>query len=610
MKKYFLLVLLFILINQIISQPKCINSQNHCIKCNPITNLCSLCEKSEILTPDENGGCQGKNNCLVGKNYCLICDINDEFCQKCDEGFYPDENGGCSYTNFCKYSYKGECIECKDNYILVGEIYNFKLCKSKNSDDFLNCEKIDAIKGVCEKCEEGYYLNKGDKKCIKIENCKESIFGNCITCITGYYYNKKIDKCIEKTDNLIFCKQTLDDQKCDICDDYHYFDENGICTPTNYCSISINGTCIKCRNGFYLTPNSLCSETDNCFYSDKDTGICSTCDSHFYLDTKDYQCKSNLENNEFKYCTRVENDICSNCEWKYYLGKDLKCSSTMYCAESGNGKCNLCLENYYLGLDNNCIDVENCLYSNNRECIECSKGLYYNRKLKKCLEQKDWEQFKYCKISNLEGTLCAECEKDFYLRKNDSNCFLNTNKDSLYKCAYSDVSGEFCEQYIKGYFLGREDKKCSLIEDCAISEDENKCIKCSSLFCYDVNKNACIDNEKIWDENIKIYFKCNKTNELGNKCEECVDGFEVGEEGYCINTDKCEEMEDGICLRCKGDSDGYLKYYCSNNIFGCVQTINRNCLRCDNITDFNNCTECKEGFSKTFYGACEKEKNK
>ena len=32
-----------------------------------------------------------------------------------------------------------------------------------------------------------------------------------------------------------------------------------------------------------------------------------------------------------------------------------------------------------------------------------------------------------------------------------------------------------------------------------------------------------------------FYFRCNKTNEEGTKCEECLDGYEVGEEGYCID---------------------------------------------------------------------------
>jgi len=588
----------------IIIYPKCIVSQNYCNKCNPLTDLCALCTKLDVLIPDEKGGCIGTKKCIVGKNYCFECETNNELCKKCDEGLYPDENGGCSYTNFCKISYNGECLECIDDFILVGEEYNYKFCKSKISDDFLNCEEIDNKKGGCQKCKEGFYLNVGDRKCIEIENCYESIFGNCVKCMPGFYYNKKLNKCIQKKGDLIFCKQTMDEEKCDICDDYHYFDENGICTFGNFCSESKNGKCIKCMDGYYLTNDNICSITNNCYYSDKDTGICLVCDTHFYLDTKDYKCKTNLEDNNFKYCQKVENNECTTCEWRYELGSDSKCSTTKFCEESENGICNLCIENYYLGLDNNCIDIKNCIYSQNNQCIQCKKGLYYNKKTNKCQEQ-DSEIFNNCKYSNEGGNLCAECEDNFYLRKNDSLCFSNEEKNDLYKCAYSD-NGEICEQCIQGYYLGREDKRCSLIEDCAISEDENNCIKCGTLYCLDVKKQKCVDNDKIFDENIKYYFKCNKTNEEGNKCEECNEGFEVGEDGYCVNVDNCEEEEEGICTKCK-TLNSYIGL-CANKIFGCVETVYKQCLRCDDYMNFNNCTECKEGYVKTFYGGCEIEK--
>ena len=600
------IIFYFLSISQIFSI--CIYNQNHCLKCNPLTNLCSLCENLDVLTPDKYGGCTGTKRCVLGKNYCFDCDENDELCKKCDEGLYPDKNGACSYSNYCKISYKGECLECIEDYILVGEKYNFKFCKSKLSDDFLNCKQINSVEGVCEKCDDGYYLNRGDRKCIKTENCHESIFGNCITCISGYYYNKKLEKCVEKKGNLIFCKQTIEEEKCDICDDYHYLDEKGFCSFSNFCSESVNGTCIKCINDYYLTYNNICSTTNNCFYSDSDTGICSTCDTHYYLDEKDYKCKTNLENNQFKYCVKAKNDICISCEWKYEMGEDSKCSNTKFCFESENGLCNRCLDNYYLGLDNNCIDVEYCLYSNNNVCIQCDKGLYYNRNLRKCLEQ-NLEQFKNCKISNEEGVLCAECENDFYLRKNDSLCFSNINNNNLYKCAYSDNYGEFCEQCIKGYYLGYEDKKCTLIESCAISEDENTCIKCSNLYCLDVKHQQCVENDKIIDENIKFYFKCNKTNEEGDKCQECNYGFDLQEEGFCKNVDSCEEEKEGICIKCKDLDKSSLNGICVNNIFGCIETVNRNCLRCDDFMDFNKCTECKKGYIKTFYGGCELDKS-
>ena len=115
---YQLFILYFYLIfhSKIISSPLCITSEKYCNKCNPLTNQCIKC-KYDIMKPDNNGGCIGNNKCTLGKNYCEECDSGGQFCTVCERGFYPDKNGGCSYTENCKISYKGECLECEDNYI-------------------------------------------------------------------------------------------------------------------------------------------------------------------------------------------------------------------------------------------------------------------------------------------------------------------------------------------------------------------------------------------------------------------------------------------------------------------------------------------------------------
>ena len=61
---FFLLISLFTII-----APKCVDSQNFCSKCNPRTDLCSICIGLDILTPDENGGCTGSKKCKAGKLY-------------------------------------------------------------------------------------------------------------------------------------------------------------------------------------------------------------------------------------------------------------------------------------------------------------------------------------------------------------------------------------------------------------------------------------------------------------------------------------------------------------------------------------------------------------
>ena len=129
-------------------------------------------------------------------------------------------------------------------------------------------------------------------------------------------------------------------------------------------------------------------------------------------------------------------------------------------------------------------------------------------------------------------------------------------------------------------------------------------MECDNFFCLDVKKGICVDNDYIEDESEKIYINCNRTNEEGTACEECLEGYKVGNEGFCIDVEHCEKRENGICVKCKeGD---YLEgtLYCANSVFGCMSTFIQFCVKCDNITDLFSCTECEEGFEVNEYGFC------
>ena len=153
---FYTFYLIFFII-QIIN-PICVESEKYCKKCNSLTNICFKCEYDNLI-PDNNGGCIGAKKCLVGINYCNECNTEGEICNKCEIGYIPDKNGGCSYIENCKISNRGECIECEENFILIGKDLEFKICKNLDIDDFKNCKDIDMQKGVCLRCEEGYFLN-------------------------------------------------------------------------------------------------------------------------------------------------------------------------------------------------------------------------------------------------------------------------------------------------------------------------------------------------------------------------------------------------------------------------------------------------------------------
>ena len=260
-------------------------------------------------------------------------------------------------------------------YILIGKDFELKICKYLNIEDFKNCIEIDKEKGVCQTCEEGYFLNFEDKRCSKTEYCNESIYGNCISCYIGYYLNKKNNTCLLKINNFLYCKQSLDGENCEICDELTHLDKNGTCALSNYCLYSINGKCQKCISNYYLSSYDLiCTTEEFCNKGDKDIGLCAECQTNYYLDTKDYKCKSNQEENDFKYCKKVIDGKCIECIQDYKKSKDSKCTISFNCEEAENGKCILCEENYYLGLDNKCTNVKHCIYSNNDgKCKECKR---------------------------------------------------------------------------------------------------------------------------------------------------------------------------------------------------------------------------------------------
>ena len=590
MKKMLFFSIILLLFEMIYSSPSCIEYKNHCIKCHPTNNLCLQCDK-EIYTPDSNGGCEYYKNCITGNNYCEQCDQDDNICKICENDYFPDEFGGCSYTNNCKISYKGDCLECKEDYILIGQtdvlIEGIRICKSLISEEFKNCESIDIEKGKCNKCKEGYYLNEIDKKCITTKNCKESKFGVCQKCINNYYLDKNADECKEKNELFKNCKETNDGITCSICEDNFYFDENNFCTQVNYCSKSKTAyECEECISGYYLTElGESCTPEINCHYGNRGLGICVVCKDKYYIDIRDGKCKSNIEDDEFKNCYKA-NQICIECINDYFIGGDNMCVLTANCDFSEDGICMRCKENYYLDLDNKCTEVENCIHSFGGHCLECIDNYYYNRRNKTCLIAEGY--FENCK-SGYDDWICDECKNDFYLNQSEYICYSNKEEGDFYKCAKTGLGEDICVECIKGYYLGEKDNKCTKIEGCAISENENKCIECNDNYCLDIKNGICENNEKIIEEEKKFYYKCNETNLEGNACEICLEGYILNENGLCVDEIHCEEKQDNVCVKCQNS-------FCLNNNFGCVYSFYGNCLECNNILDFDICSKCIDGY--------------
>ena len=391
-------IFLLLLLKISLTFQNCIKGSNYCSRCNPVTKLCIECV-SDIYTPDEFGGCKLTKKCERGNHYCLQCSYEDNLCNICDNSYYPDEIGRCSYTDKCQISSKGICLKCREDYILIGitdyiildqsnNIYEgLKMCKSLLSEDFLNCEKISQEKGYCKQCKKGFYLNKGDRKCTDVLNCLESSFGVCKKCIEGYYLDKKENKCLRQNGILNHCQESINSINCDTCENKYFFDENGKCVNTKFCTEgNENGVCIKCLEGYYLSNfDNICTSEKECLNGIYDIGICNLCIDGYYIDYKDGKCKSNQEDNEFKFCKIADNNKCKECIENYHISLDNKCTKAYFCEEVENGICKRCSSNLHLSLDNNCTLTEHCKYTNGNECIECEDKYYYNRNNRTCM---------------------------------------------------------------------------------------------------------------------------------------------------------------------------------------------------------------------------------
>ena len=100
-----------------------------------------------------------------------------------------------------------------------------------------------------------------------------------------------------------------------------------------------------------------------------------------------------------------------------------------------------------------------------------------------------------------------------------------------------------------------------------------------------------------------IYLDCLECDDYldFNKCTKCMEGYELDENGLCIDEEACTSKVGGVCKSCREDW-GYL---CLNDIFGCVEGSSNHCLECNEILELSKCTKCKSGYVLNDFNECE-----
>ena len=95
-----------------------------------------------------------------------------------------------------------------------------------------------------------------------------------------------------------------------------------------------------------------------------------------------------------------------------------------------------------------------------------------------------------------------------------------------------------------------------------------KCLEWGQYYCLDSKTGQCKENDVLENEDKKYYFRCNRTNREGTKCEICDNNLILDENGLCIDYLHCEEKnENGTCKKCQNDNE---ENYCLNKELWCI----------------------------------------
>ena len=276
------------------------------------------------------------------------------------------------------------------------------------------------------------------------------------------------------------------------------------------------------------------------------------------------------------------------CEEGTYRSEDGKCADANYCKVTNNDlSCKECLNGYHLTDDGeSCTKVENCESGDkkNGECNMCIKNYYLDLQEKNCKNNNIDEKYKFCKI--VDNGICIDCEIFYYI-SGDNKCTITQN------CSTSE--NNICTKCQEGFYLGL-DNKCSSVEKCIYSSN-GVCNECENGNYFDILNDKCIeskddfnhckinsysDSEKCalckndyyissldnlcYDNTLQgSFYKCEKSNSLGDKCISCIDGYYIGRiDSNCTKIKGCiQSIDENTCQECDED-------YCMDNKGNCT----------------------------------------
>ncbi|EFO62908.1 High cysteine membrane protein Group 5 [Giardia lamblia P15] len=468
-----------------------------CKKCAHDTNKCIQCHAGYFFNVKTFTCTKCKDNCYSCKN--------ETECEEPSSGYYLDKNTGeitrCEDTN-CKVcsTSKDKCDKCVNGYGLDKSSNTNGSCAKCTIQNCGRCEPKD----TCTGCKEGYVLS--GTVCLPCStNCSFCMRNNipapyrCSSdaCMPGSMFNPYSQQCLPCPDGCLSCYYDLRHEEvvCEKCKVttkastgpkiYGVLCATSELEPCAEDEFQENGVCIRCE--LSIIGCDTCSERYNCtkcqdgFYLSDN--ICAACDSICNTcDGPGSNCKTCRSDMALKdgVCVPV-GDVIPNCA---------------FVDDEVNPACIKCVAGYYVS-NKACASCaekcESCSGPNVSQCTRAAEGYFYDttkKQLEKCLIEN-------CSRCVFKREECSACNDGYYLSTDSRTC----TQGSVPNCMEYTKGQDKCNKCIKGYgFSEGADptcipcqkeciRGCHSADVCAFgacadgfyfSYDNRKCLECPS----------------------------------------------------------------------------------------------------------------------------------
>lgn len=439
-------------------------------------------------------------------------------CQKCVDGFYLNSSLKCVQQQAkpiegCNVYLDNEtCMECDSNqYYLDVEkneclkvnIINACLTYHRSVDKCIECEETHTLdlSGASVTCVLKTNPSSRIAKCSNIKGGFTSNTDQCLECNSGYLPTLNQQRCLPEIDN---CSNVLLDA-----------------------GFGEQHTCIKCREGFYLSfDKSQCiiNSVENCKKKDRYNEFrCEICEDLKYYD--DGTCKD-ITNKINCFAAAYGEDSCGKCKPLYWLTDGICFSTNLRNAsvidsncESNSetwssSKCDSCKEGFipimgamaskgknYLA-QNHCVELDP-LTGNCNQCVENSQGNGVACEAPVPSRTNDCLQMMPNTFERDMDKNCAKCRNsNQMLDKSTNEC---VDREQAYtNCLIAHPSEDKCQVCKPNFvpiFTYAGDKICAAktsisnfreIDNCVeYVKDSGKCALCESGFVLSENQYEC-----------------------------------------------------------------------------------------------------------------------